>query len=719
MPTLNRFHYLSLAGVLVLGGGGATIARARLTPPAAANVGTVDVKQGDLSATVSATGSVASPAQSKLSFKSGGRLAQLLVGVGDVVTPGQPLARIDDSDLQVALAQAQASYASAAAKLEQSKAGARPEEIASAQAQLDSARVKLAQTRAVPQGPDLAAAQSQLESARIKLAQLLTGGRPEDVSAAQAQLEAATAKLSALQNPRPEDLAAAQSQLESARIKLAQLQSPRPEDLRGAESQLASARAKLQALTSPRPEDFAAAQAALDQAQTKLAQLVDQPRTAKPEDVANAELAVASAQVAYDKALSDMGNVDKPGGPTRQAAESAVKQGLINLQTAQNNLAKLTSQGPTEWDVRAQQQAVESAQATLAKLMKPSPADLQAAQTAVDQAQTTLDKLLNPNPFDVQSAQESVHAAQVTLDKLRSPSPADVAAARQPVVAAQASLDKLLAPTELDVSAAQQAVAQAQAGVDKLLSGNVYDVQTAQFALAQQQANLDLKKSGPTAQDILVAAAAVEQAQAQLKQAETNLAAATLVAPFAGYVASTSVNPGEQVAPGAAAVTLVDTHPVRVDVLVNETDVPRVKPGQPVNVTFEALPDFHLAGKVAVVLRVPTVQQSVVSYQVQVQLDAAPAEDIFPGMTASAEIVTATRKNTLIAPNLGIRTLAGVKTVEVLEPNGKTAPRAVETGLSSEQGTEILTGLRPGELVVVPAIPAPPAPRPGPFGGGR
>jgi HlyD family secretion protein len=471
-------------------------------------------------------------------------------------------------------------------------------------------------------------------------------------------------------------------------------------------------------VTSPRPEDLGAAQAALDQAQTKLAQLIDQPRTAKPEDVANAELAVSSAQVAYDKAVSDTGAVQGPDAPTRQAADAAVKQALIGVQTAQNSLAKLTSQGPSEWDVRAQQQAVEAAQNSLARLTRPSPADVQAARAAVEQAQNSLAKLLSPDPFDVQAAQESVQAARVSLDLLLAPSPADVAAARQPVVAAQASLDKLLAPAELDVATAQQAVAQAQAGVDKLLQGNTYDVQAAQFALAQQQASLDLKRAGPSAQDVLVATAAVEQADAQLKQAEANLAAATLTAPFGGYVAATGVNPGEQVAAGTAAVTLVDARPARVDVLVNETDVPRVKPGQQVSLTFESLPELQLAGRVAVVVRVPTVQQSVVSYQVQIELDAAPTEDILPGMTASAEIVTATRSNALVAPNLGIRTLGGVKTVDVLEADGTSAPRTVATGLSGERGTEVLSGLRPGDLVVIPSSAAAPA-APGPGGLGR
>src|SRR5439155_6898270 len=190
-------------------------------------------------------------------------------------------------------------------------------------------------------------------------------------------------------------------------------------------------------------EDLVAAQSQVDQAKTKLAQLLDQPRTAKPEDIANAQLAVQNAQVAYDKALADVANVNKPGSSlTAAAADAAIKQALINVQTAQNNLGKLQSQGPTEWDVRTQQEAVSQAQAALDKLRNPSPTDVQAAQAAVDQAQAALDKLKTPNQYDVQVAQEAINQAQAGLDKLKNPSLADVAAAQQAVAQAQAGLDK-------------------------------------------------------------------------------------------------------------------------------------------------------------------------------------------------------------------------------------------------------------------------------------
>jgi HlyD family secretion protein len=704
IPALTRLQYAALAVVLVA----STVAgyfgyeRFAPRPAAAARVVTAEVTRGSIVATVNATGSVASPAQSKLSFRTAGRLAQLLVSVGDQVVEGQPLARLDDSDLQAALLQAQAGYNSALAKLEQTKAGSRPEDVRAAEAQVEAARVKLEQARAVAQGPEVQAAQSQVESARIKLNALLNP-RPEDVASAQAQLDAATTKLNQLLNPRPEDLAAAQSQLEAARIKLNQLLNPRPEDVRNAEAALAAAQAKLQALTNPRPEDLAAAQAALDQQKTKLAQLMDQPR-AKPEDVANAQLAVQTAQVALDKARADASLVGRPGGPaTQAAADAAIAQAQINLQTAQNNLNKLLSQGPTDWDIRVQQEAVAQAQANLDKLRNPSPADIQAAQATVEQAQAQLEKIKNPSPYDVQAAQEAVNQAQANLDKLRNPSPADLAAAQQAVAQAQTNLEKLLKPSDFDVQAAQQAVIQAQANLDKLLAANAYDVQSATAALKQAQANLDAKRAGPTTYEIAIAMAAVDQAQAQVRQAESNLAAATLTAPFSGVVSAIGANPGEQVGTGTAVVTLVDTRQIRVDVVVDETDVAKVRPGQPADLTLEALPGRRIPGRVAVVAPVATVQQGVVNYQVQIQVDPAQADGVRPGMTASASIVTESRENVVVVPNRAVRTQGRNRIVEIWDADGRTSTRQVQVGLANDQFTEIIAGLQPGERVVIPS----------------
>jgi RND family efflux transporter MFP subunit len=730
---LKPTQYLLLIVTLLAAAGGGYVAYQRFgpQPTVAAPVTTTQVSRGAITSSVSATGTVASPNQTRLTFKSSGRVTELLVQVGDQVQAGQPLARIDPADLQVALQQAQASFDSAVAKLEATRAGSRPEDVASARAQAESARVALAQKQAVPNGPDVASARSQLEQAQIKLAQT-QNPLAADVAAAQAEVEAANAKLQATLTPRVEDVATAQSQVASAQSKLDALLNPRAEDVKNAEAGVVSAQAKLDAVLHPRAEDVASAQSAYDQARTKLAQLQDQPQTATPQDLANAELAVNNAQVAYDKALAEaaaddspaVGSAAAPSGSsaatqaaaTQAGYDASVKQALIALQQAQNDLQKLKEQGPTAWEVRQAQQAVDQAQATLAKTRTPSTQDVQQAQAALEQARLTLEKTRNPSPYDVQQAQESVAQARANLQKVTNPGPADVAGAQQAVVAAQTGLDKLVNPSEYDVRTAQEGVAQAQANLQKLLTTNTYDLQTAQASLAQAQANLQKALNGNTAQDIAQAQASVDQAAASLAQAQANLADATLVAPISGVVTATGANPGENTTSGTAstsstssssssdsgAVTLLDTNQVRVDLVVDEADIAKIQVGQDVNLTFDALTGKTLTGKVSVISPTATTTNGVVTYQVRTEVDPARAQaaGVRFGMSASAAIVTAKKDDAVLVPSRALKTVSGAKAVDVLEPDGQTVTRPVQTGITGDQQTEILSGLQPGDRIV-------------------
>ncbi|HVE78290.1 MAG TPA: efflux RND transporter periplasmic adaptor subunit [Gemmatimonadaceae bacterium] len=700
----------ALAGVLAattLGGG---LAYARFAPTAAETPRptAVEVTRGPITASVTATGSVNAPSQVKVGYAgstgAGGRITEVLARVGDRVVAGQPLVRTEDATARAALAEAHAAQRSALAKLEAVRAGARPEDIRAYLAQVEGARIKLEQARAASDGPEAAAARSQVDAAQAKLDHLVAGPRPDEIAAARAQIAAAESKLQALLSPRPEDLAAAQSQVESARLKLEQLRNPRPEDVRSAEASLDAARQKLQALLEPRPEEVATAQSTLDTARTKLAQLTDQPKTATPQDVGNAELAVQAAQVALDKARADAWNAGKPGSSLSEtAAEAAAQTALINLQQAQNNLARLKAQGPTDWDVRQAQLAVESAEASLRKLRTPPPADVAAARAAVEAAAAQLQKLTHPQPGEVRAAEEAVRAAEAALEKLRSPSASDVAAAEAALAERHSALEKLLTPSTADLEGARHAVVQAQASLDKLLAAGGYDARTALVSLEQAQAALDAKRAGPTGADLAAAEAAVAQAAAAVHKAEAALAAAIIGAPFDGVVATVAATAGDKAE--AAAVTVVDDRELRLDVSVDETDVAKLRPGQTATVHLDALPNVELIGTVAAVAPVGTSQNGVVTYGAQIQLDATKARDagVRPTMTASATIVTASKQDAVVLPSSAIRTVGPLRTVEVLGADGKAQTRQVQTGIVGELLTEITGGLNAGERVIPPA----------------
>lgn len=105
-------------GVLVLvgaiGGGGIMVARGNTAAPKAEQR-TATVTRGSVSQTVTVSGSINAQGQARLAFKSGGKIAQIFVTSGQTVSLGQPLAKLDTTDLETAVATAQQNLANAQA----------------------------------------------------------------------------------------------------------------------------------------------------------------------------------------------------------------------------------------------------------------------------------------------------------------------------------------------------------------------------------------------------------------------------------------------------------------------------------------------------------------------------------------------------------------------------------------------------------------------------
>ncbi|MBA2449046.1 MAG: biotin/lipoyl-binding protein [Chloroflexi bacterium] len=137
---------------------------------------TAEVARGSLAVSISATGPISAPTSIPLNFKSGGKLAEVNVEVGQRVAPGQVLARLDAADLEAAVAQAQSTLDAAVASAATVADGLTAEEVAEARATLDAARVSvdgarktLEATRAEA-GPAISAVQADVESAHADLA---------------------------------------------------------------------------------------------------------------------------------------------------------------------------------------------------------------------------------------------------------------------------------------------------------------------------------------------------------------------------------------------------------------------------------------------------------------------------------------------------------------------------------------------------------------------
>src|SRR5207237_834665 len=112
----------------------------------------------------------AASSQAKLGYTTAGKLAALYVKVGDTVQAGQPIAKLDTTDLDSKLAQAQTVLRQAQRKLDTLLQPAKPEDIAAAQAQVVSAQAKLADVQKGPTPADLTDAQQKTVSAQAQLA---------------------------------------------------------------------------------------------------------------------------------------------------------------------------------------------------------------------------------------------------------------------------------------------------------------------------------------------------------------------------------------------------------------------------------------------------------------------------------------------------------------------------------------------------------------------
>ena len=133
-----------------------------------------------------------------------------------------------------------------------------------------------------------------------------------------------------------------------------------------------------------------------------------------------------------------------------------------------------------------------------------------------------------------------------------------------------------------------------------------------------------------------------------------------------------------------------------------EADAVKVKVGQPATVTLAALTSTTVAGKVTAVSPTSTVTSNVVTYDVTITLLNPPAT-VRDGMTADVSVTVASKANVLQLPSAAITTTGRASTVTILA-NGKQTVTPVTTGLVGASTTQILTGVKAGDVVVEPTV---------------
>jgi len=219
--------------------------------------------------------------------------------------------------------------------------------------------------------------------------------------------------------------------------------------------------------------------------------------------------------------------------------------------------------------------------------------------------------------------------------------------------------------------------------------------------------------------------AQIRQGTAELSSAQLDLNRTVIVAPASGVIINKLVEPGTTVAASFQTPNLfeiaADTTKMQVEASVDEADIGQVKEGQNVRFTVDSYPQDVFIAKVRQVRQAPVETQNVVSYLVIIDVDNLDGK-LLPGMTANVEIITGAKLNALRVPTNALRFRPRIEDrseeeTKPTDPDKKKLPgetvylaaadvyrptkKRVQIGLQGDDYTEVTTGLKAGDKVLV------------------
>lgn len=299
----------------------------------------------------------------------------------------------------------------------------------------------------------------------------------------------------------------------------------------------------------------------------------------------------------------------------------------------------------------------------LAASLREATANLQAAEANLKGAQATLEKnVIEAEGPDVEFARRAYERAQKLFEQSLLP---------------QSGLDD--AKSALEVAANKQRTAKGQLSVSR--------------------------------SNIAEAEAKVAQARAAVARAEEDLRNATIRAPIKGMVLSRDVERGSPVSSilnmGSAAtlvMTLGDIEQVFVRGKVDESDIGRVRLGQPARISVETFKDRKFEGKVTQISPIGVEKDNVTTFEVKVSIQN-PGNELKANMTANAEIVLQELPSSLIVPEAAIFYDAQKQTfVDLVSPDAPQGHRRVpvQVGVGTGTRTQVLAGVHEGDKLLLP-----------------
>lgn len=268
-------------------------------------------------------------------------------------------------------------------------------------------------------------------------------------------------------------------------------------------------------------------------------------------------------------------------------------------------------------------------------------------------------------------------------------------------------LDKIYVDLGDHVNVGQDLALVDTASYEALANAAAANVERAKATAANADQNLkriqNLQKDQiASTSDLDAAVAEAARTSSEVKAAEANAAIARLNlershvrAPFEGVVASRTASPGDFLSVGNPILRLVQIDPLRLRLEVPEREWGAARAGQQVIVTVEGNTNIHQG----VIARVaPTIRDD--NRMLLVEADVPNRGNLRAGLFARAQIVVTEQDPALSVPADALVTFAGLEKVVVIK-DGKALEKAVTTGRRVGARVEVISGLAPGENVVL------------------
>jgi len=295
---------------------------------------------------------------------------------------------------------------------------------------------------------------------------------------------------------------------------------------------------------------------------------------------------------------------------------------------------------------------------------------------------------------DIDAAQAKVTEAEANVATLESGlRPAEVT-----------EIDNGTARATLELQAAERELATLQRLAEKqaATSAEVTGARDKVEQVKAQLAGLEKRRRNMTPQpEIAAARARLQDARVSLKLAQQHAALSEVRAPIGGVVYGLAVRAGAYLSPGDLVTNIGLMDRLRVRVYIDEPELGRVALGQPVTITWQALPDKQWMGTVE---KKPTAIEALGSRQVGqvICVIENPGRLLIPGTNVDATIRTGVVDGALTIPKETMRHDASGDYVFLLKGD-EIEQRRVKTGNSSVTRIQVSDGLAEGDAVAMPS----------------